>query len=78
MRGPPLSLSLRTQVAGVDRSTGLLSWNAVYLFGHRNAEVYQPYVTLTTASGKLQMSPRHFIAVCVAACAGAAPAMRYR
>ncbi|MEW5317818.1 MAG: hypothetical protein WDW38_009086 [Sanguina aurantia] len=71
-------LNYGDKVAGVDRSTGLLSWNAVYLFGHRNAEVYQPYVTLTTASGKLQMSPRHFIAVCVAACAGAAPAMRYR
>ncbi|MEW5317868.1 MAG: hypothetical protein WDW38_009132 [Sanguina aurantia] len=66
------------KVAGVDRSTGQLSWNEVYMFSHRDAAIYQTYVTLTTAFAKLQMTPMHFIPTCVADCAGASPVMQYK
>ncbi|KXZ51391.1 hypothetical protein GPECTOR_12g353 [Gonium pectorale] len=53
----------------VDRSTGAVSYKAVYLFGHREAAGALRYVHIGTASGRtLAATPGHFVPVCVEGC----------
>ncbi|KXZ51396.1 hypothetical protein GPECTOR_12g358 [Gonium pectorale] len=56
-------------VRSVDRSTGAVSYKAVYLFGHREAAGALRYVHIGTASGRtLSATPGHFVPVCVEGC----------
>ena len=64
-------LAYGDRVLSVDRSSGAQVFREVYLFGHRDSGAVQEYVSVRTAGGSvLQLSPRHYIPVCVEGCSG--------
>jgi hypothetical protein len=68
------------QVAAIDQHTGQRTWREVYLFGHREHDTTSAFVNLVTAgpdAATLQLSPTHYVAVCVSGCSTATPVMRY-
>ena len=63
-------LAYGDKVLSVDRGSGARVFREVYLFGHRDGDTVQEYVSVRTAGGAvLQLSPRHYIPVCVHGCA---------
>lgn len=66
------------QVAGVDRVTGAITWNEVYLFGHRDASSWVNFVHLDTDNGSITLSEHHYMPTCVEKCESASPSMRYK
>ena len=55
-------LAYGDRVAGLDHATGRKVYRPVYLFGHKQADVVQPYMQLITASEhRLALSFTHYI-----------------
>ena len=62
-------LAYGDRVLSVDRRSGGRVFREVYLFGHRDEGVVQEYVSVRAAGGAvLQLTPKHYIPVCVSGC----------